>query len=158
MCAQSTQNGKLLKKYNIVSLYTVNYTVLSPFSIIQSCNLCIFNTILYFYLHYHQSIHSQPSTSLYSLPSTYHYHNFLPKPHLSLPGGNLLLSMSMATMLMIMTQIGLSRSSGSFLTKAMTHTHCVSSLDRSGYCRRISRFTFCWNLLMSNSCVVINEE
>lgn len=92
--------------------------------------------------------HTSPiplSTYPPSLPTT-------PAPTPHSPGGSLDLSMSMATMLMIMTQIGQSKMSCSFLTKAMRHTHWVSSLERSGYWRRISRFTFCWNLFMSKSC------
>lgn len=51
---------------------------------------------------------------------------------MSAPCGNLALSISKATMLMIRIQIGESRSSGSFLTKLMAVTHWDSSLQTRG--------------------------
>lgn len=48
------------------------------------------------------------------------------------PGGSLLLSMSIATTLMMSTQIGQSSTSFSDLTNAIADRHCVSSRRRSG--------------------------
>lgn len=49
-----------------------------------------------------------------------------------LPGGNLLFSMSIATTLMISTQMGQSNVSASDLTKATADKHWVSKRRRSG--------------------------
>ena len=69
----------------------------------------------------------------------------------TLPAGNLTLSISSATMLMSMIQMGLSSNSCSFLTKAMAEMHWLSNFRRSGYVLFISRLTFCWNFFMSKS-------
>lgn len=50
----------------------------------------------------------------------------------SLPGGSLLLSMSIATTLIIIIHIGHSRISFSDFTKLITDRHCVSRRRRSG--------------------------
>jgi hypothetical protein len=68
------------------------------------------------------------------------------------PGGSLLFSMSMATTLMISTQMGQSMMSSSDFTKASDDRHCISSRRRSGYARLNSRLTFDWNFFMSKTC------
>lgn len=75
-----------------------------------------------------------------------------------LPGGNLDLSISIATTLIIRTQMGHSSTSGSDLTKAMALKHWHSRRRLSGYARRNSRFTFDWNFFMSNNCNVIIQH
>lgn len=67
------------------------------------------------------------------------------------PGGNLLLSISIATTLTINTHMGQSSMSFSDLTNATADKHWVSNRRRSGYARLSSRFTFDWNFFMSNN-------
>ena len=59
-----------------------------------------------------------------------------------LPSGIFALSISSATTLMSIIQIGESRMSASFFTNAIAETHCTSNFLRSGKGRFISRFTF----------------
>lgn len=66
-------------------------------------------------------------------------------------GGIFALSMSMATRLRIMIQLGQSKCWFSCFTNETAVTHSISSLRRSGYALRSSRLTFDANFLMSKS-------
>lgn len=65
-------------------------------------------------------------------------------------GGNLALSMSRATILIIIIQQGRSRSSAPSRANATTQIHCDSNLRLSGYARRSSRVIRFWNFFISN--------